>query len=423
MMECVLYRKSNFFKNIILVILVQFIGIRCISPLSVQAVDQGKCPRYMCDSILEPNPPFINDNIEYALEINDNLTDIKCGSINNKLEVVIDPKRCHILNAKMKFLGLFKTHHYECNTMLLVCERKKENEYLESRLNKLVNLESHFELGEYFKFKSQLGNKKLPGEKCTSSNECYNNDLCLNNICQGKKEKSLCFSSFDCQNGLFCSIVSKKCESQKGLFEKCSTDFECETNAGCLDGICTLYHSIETGSSSRVPDGIFCKNGYSESGKCVVAKKLVSHELNQICSTHESQKDSKCKYIDSNGKFSELGCLCGYTKEGYGFCPLERGDPEYEELMKAKVRLLSKSEYCHTLSRFDYETCNKVREYYKEAEFKSYIFHNHHLIQKNSDCIKETMLTQFYHHKTLISKFFVSCFGLAFSIMLLILVV
>ena len=59
---------------------------------------------------------------------------------------------------------------------------------------------------------------------------------------------------------------------------------------------------------------------------------------------------------------------------------------------------------CHTLSRIDFETCSLVKEYYNKVQFKTFIFDNHHLIQKNNICVKGTILFDFYNHESLENK-------------------
>eukprot|EP00347_Sterkiella_histriomuscorum_P013616 403364037 len=76
-----------------------------------------------------------------------------------------------------------------------------------------------------------------PGRKCKSDNQCKSKN-CNEGQCRGLEQNSFCHIHDDCQAGLYCrnSInwpFESKCSAQKGQYENCANDYECQNALFC----------------------------------------------------------------------------------------------------------------------------------------------------------------------------------------------
>ena len=67
--------------------------------------------------------------------------------------------------------------------------------------------------------------------------------------------------------GLYCNSLTSQCEKQKEIGEECDTDgryndYDCVNNAGCLQGKCTEYLSLDEGTfvGQNWATSAFCKS-------------------------------------------------------------------------------------------------------------------------------------------------------------------
>ena len=87
----------------------------------------------------------------------------------------------------------------------------------------------------------------LPGLFCTDNTQCQSGK-CKNNTCIGKNLDEECSSSDECNPGMYCNT---KCTPLLKKGEKCNNhDSECETDSGCLNGICTEYFTLNDGEKT-----------------------------------------------------------------------------------------------------------------------------------------------------------------------------
>lgn len=407
------YRSIIFsFINYLLFI---FILSNCIYSL-----DELSCPKYDCNYYIENHNNIDKEKLKL---INDNNTEkyqyktnIKCGEITSNNHIVINPDICHSLNKDIKFNSLYKSYYYYCDVHKLVCQREYINKdsksyFLNKEIENLNNYDNHFNYDDYVDLTNKIYSKNsidflsinyfstkvLPGEFCNSALSCYNNNICVNNKCNGYQERSLCKSHIDCKNGLYCN-KQKYCVPQLEVGESgCNNDFECVNTSGCLGNICTEYYSIE--NNIFTTSAAFCKSAYEENNICKESYKLYSHSYDEVC----NKEKEKCIYKNSKGNTISKDCKCGLTKNGYKFCPLERGDIDFLRVLEYRKKLFKSSynKLCHTLSRLDYSLCFDVRIDYNNLEFYNFIYENHYLLQSNNKCVKKSILYDLYNYKDL----------------------
>ena len=190
----------------------------------------------------------------------------------------------------------------------------------------------------------------LPGEFCSSNDDCYSGRCYSNDTCTGKLKGVSCSSSYECAEGYFCS--KGKCAAQLSIGSPCEDYSECVNTAVCENNTCTEMFSVEVGSETwTVLEPNFypaCETGYAtttdNSFICAVAP--VSKSKGANCTV-----PSKCMAADNvNYKF----CECGL--DGNGHCPLFEGDTEVVAMIDAWKHLMniSGSNVCNTMHRYSY---------------------------------------------------------------------
>ena len=236
--------------------------------------------------------------------------------------------------------------------------------------------------------------KKLPGAYCSTNVDCLS-DLCVDKACVGAQPFAACESHADCNIGLKCDFHKKYCNHQLYLNETgCFEDYDCLNSAGCIEGKCIPYHSLNDGETS--PSDLFCKSGHKYKGICLSSVKVYNKRLPYRCEITEANTE-KCEYYDGVNKFF-LNCACGINSNGQGYCPLCKGDLEYKVYLKSVLLMIMHSSRCHTMARNDNKNCHdsELDEAHKNAKIKSFIFHKHQSIQRNEQCVKHTILQDFY---------------------------
>ena len=202
-------------------------------------------------------------------------------------------------------------------------------------------------------------NSRNPGEICYSNSDCASNS-CVSSLCAGKALGVTCKTSTDCNVGLYCNNNTKTntltCATQLKAGSSCTLSQQCQNNALCDDGVCTV---LFTGSSStKTPDTttiIFnvglapiCSSGFAtnSSGVYTCAPAPVSNFTNVTSCV----LGTNC--VSKNG-VSSKPCACGY--DGNGYCPLFEGDSIVQNMISTMGTIITLSmKYCHTNNRFGY---------------------------------------------------------------------
>ena len=186
-----------------------------------------------------------------------------------------------------------------------------------------------------------------PNEPCLYSETCVEGLSCVNFKCAGLKQRSPCTAHDECAPGLAC--IKQKCWQQIPIgMQGCLTDYDCVNGAGCNQGQCVAYLSLEAG------DPVYnCDNSVSllcQTRACT-EQRCVGNVTSQYELPHECQTDSDC--MSEDGAFM-TSCTCGMNPAGKSYCGLFLGDPlnvELTDIMKQWVT----SKYinrCNTVRRF-----------------------------------------------------------------------
>ena len=202
-----------------------------------------------------------------------------------------------------------------------------------------------------------------PGERCDRLHTCIGNNIqCTNNVCA---TTSPCVDVQDCGLGKTCS--TGKCANLVDVGQPCTVDTDCVINAGCdIDGngvvgtgVCVVYNSVSAGSAVQTCTGTtstpaphaLCASGYcyatATKGKYACTGMFTSSgslpsRCESFTSTCVSAKDSV------SGLTLTQNCECGL--DGYPYCPLFPGDPDFQAYLSVTSNYMSSSSlsYCNT---------------------------------------------------------------------------
>lgn len=229
-----------------------------------------------------------------------------------------------------------------------------------------------------------------PGEPCNSNNDCYFQLNCLNNICYGKGFDEQCHFNIDCNAGLYCNDKENKCKYLKREESPCKDEFECMNNMGCYNNKCVLYFSlpvntqvtpllVKQNQNRNIED--LCEYGYIDysANEC---SKISYFKTDDKIFNEEKMKNANyikdvnlfkcnlgdtCQYFRNNNSEKFNYCICGYNKEGQGYCPYSHDDEYNWKRYFTQVRV-NRNNKCHTLNRFK---CKYVPKKFRDLE-KSY---------------------------------------------------
>lgn len=123
---------------------------------------------------------------------------------------------------------------------------------------------------------------RLPGSQCSVSYHCLSEQCSsgTDGVCLGSELNQNCSIHQDCSSGNYCSnlqvsttqdTTQGKCVKQRSLGEKipelggqkCSneSDYACENNLGCADGVCQKYASLKVSELSS--NRLMCQSGFT----------------------------------------------------------------------------------------------------------------------------------------------------------------
>jgi len=185
---------------------------------------------------------------------------------------------------------------------------------------------------------------KVEGEFCWSDDQCGGNS-CVNNICVGFNDGTICTSPAQCKIGSSC--IGGFCNKQRRpefdsyssafIDSGCSNDFDCVNTHGCNFNNCTQYFSQSDGRD--VSSSIFCQSGTTYTNKwgdhlCTDTKLL--NNSNFECGFN-STHDSFCtyEYVGYNSTFTKP-CMCSYGIADRMFCPADTLSPRFAKAIAAK---------------------------------------------------------------------------------------
>lgn len=215
-----------------------------------------------------------------------------------------------------------------------------------------------------------------PGETCVKKEDCLKvttydaegkaveTQSCDNGVCKGANIGDQCLENESCVAGSYCNEtdpVKKVCAAQ--LKEgTCNSSYECLNDYICYNEKCVKAFSIKIGEEIDTLDIIenACESGYSDNGKCVGmiyskdftpdSKGLVKCDFGSKCK-YDIYEDSTTKKVTKT--IDDVDCVCGYNKDGQGYCPYSYNDKSTETLRKEQlsVKLDNLDNKHHTLNR------------------------------------------------------------------------
>jgi hypothetical protein len=166
--------------------------------------------------------------------------------------------------------------------------------------------------------------KRFPGEACDDDHPCMF-DTCSNKVCPGKEAGKDCTKHEDCLVGNFCDLDKKVCTAQKKTNDACSSSYQCQNNLVCINDKCIAgYYSQPSGTQLKLQEnfnlGYLCEFGIvDETNTCAQINLLET--IDNESGLAKCDINYKCKY-DMSGKYPfTQPCECGYNSDGQGYCP------------------------------------------------------------------------------------------------------
>lgn len=188
-----------------------------------------------------------------------------------------------------------------------------------------------------------------PGEPCKSSICQFG--ICNGTVCVGQSYNETCKVPDDCEPGLSC--FSGICDYLIPIgFGTCKSDFDCVNSAGCTEGKCVKYYSIDEAYPVNCQNNVseFCASGACYQGYCL---GQLSNDNGQgaVCS---SRSDCTCSEYSMPifPIYFYQDCECGL--DGQKYCNLFPGDLAMQDyLYYVKMWMESEvMELCNTVRRF-----------------------------------------------------------------------
>jgi len=142
-------------------------------------------------------------------------------------------------------------------------------------------------------------------------------------------------------------VEISSCVVQQAAGQKCVAEGDCVNSAGCLNGLCTAYFTLEDGvnviSDSNEK---FCKTGFALDSACASAA---------LVSGSDCTESGLCTYSANNTQVnSAAACVCGKNYQGKSFCRYGVDAPQSKSNFEIKKQYLNSlnSTKCHTDERF-----------------------------------------------------------------------
>lgn len=294
------------------------------------------------------------------------------------------------LNILNSILSLDKCDSFKCVNSLVgsLCMVKDSN------TTNLVDLQVCDE-GNYclYNLKAYTGTCKRTdystlqylGASCNKKSDCVSAaEFCDNNTCI-RNSTSSCVANGDCAIGSFCNTTAPapSCVPQQAAGQKCSSESDCVNSAGCLNGVCVAYLTLEDGANVAADTNEhFCKSGFALNSACATAS---------LSSSADCTVSGLCTYNANNTQVnSTAACVCGKNYEGKRFCRYGADAPQAKSALALKQRYLSllNSTKCQTEERF--VPCSSTAfdlqggNTHNEFEYKKTLKNAHNQIVLNS---------------------------------------
>jgi hypothetical protein len=235
-----------------------------------------------------------------------------------------------------------------------------------------------------------------PGEPCESAQCAYGycNDK---KKCIGIELNGNCSVSDECNPDMHCK--DNQCQELMSIGDKgCTSDYDCEYEAGCMEGKCVRYYSIDESEEVYCVNNrsVFCRSGSCFEKYCL-GELVNDNGEGAECSSNEGCVNTKYSLNNYPVKF-HTECQCG--RNGKKYCDLFPSD---ETVLKYKEYLFDWLDSGHVYS------CNTVRRFapycietkwhknrYNKLMYYTYLVGNYTQVKDVESCVLETFNPEYY---------------------------
>eukprot|EP00826_Nyctotherus_ovalis_P017869 TRINITY_DN15285_c0_g2_i6.p2 TRINITY_DN15285_c0_g2~~TRINITY_DN15285_c0_g2_i6.p2 ORF type:complete len:369 (-),score=68.94 TRINITY_DN15285_c0_g2_i6:115-1221(-) len=232
----------------------------------------------------------------------------------------------------------------------------------------------------------------LPGEYCTDPGDCRSGN-CFEDKCKGFDAEAACNIDEECNYGLYCNRLSRKCTKVKAAGEICTANDRCDVGFVCSD-TCIALFSLKTGEATKMSPA--CETFYSDGEKCAPGARLEGGNSNG-----PTECTDKCTYRDRSSTLHTRSCTCGFTREQKKYCNPGIGDINLEDYKKY-VASLKLHEMQHTYHIKCGVFCiTKDPNTLDSTYYKAYITYtkmtNWASVVDNPECVKATVRKAYWN--------------------------
>lgn len=217
------------------------------------------------------------------------------------------------------------------------------------------------------------------GEFCNYMTLCKHG-MCYEGLCRGTAMYEPCSLNADCDVGLYCKAGICMAQIEAGD-TGCAYDTDCVNSAGCNQGTCVPYFSIEAGETVSSCFGninLLCESSYchQSTSSFICLPSLQSQaQLPISCTSNQNCLSASTKYgaITSN-------CTCSKNPQGTAYCSPFFGDSPGHNYLK-ELQSWTHSDLilsCNTDRRFEYAcmqshmTARNLHEFWYYAELMTF---------------------------------------------------
>lgn len=223
--------------------------------------------------------------------------------------------------------------------------------------------------------KTDYSTLQFLGGNCNKKSDCIASaEFCDNNTCI-RNSTTVCAANTDCAIGNYCNSTAENpsCIPQQAVGGKCLAEGDCINSAGCLNGLCVAYYTLEDGLVVNADNDRFCKSGFALEGTCWSAALVGSGDCSE---------SGICTYNANNTMInSTSACVCGKNYQGMRFCRYGVDADQAKSVLEIKQNYLKalNNTKCHTDERwipcaskaFDFEGKNTHNNFDYQVTIKN----------------------------------------------------
>ncbi|OMJ86716.1 hypothetical protein SteCoe_11725 [Stentor coeruleus] len=240
-------------------------------------------------------------------------------------------------------------------------------------------------------------NVAWPGESCKVDQNCIYG-MCIKGFCNAQNLGMNCSVSDQCNPGLYCK--SNKCAFQiEANNPGCTSDYDCINGAGCNNGICVNYFSINLStplSNCINNENLLCPNITCgmKSDKNYYCGGGVNSNTNACTSSNECVSSvDKILQVTFNSQ-----CACTLGNPAKSLCTLMPSDINYTIYQQNMMNWINSNNVrkCNSVRRFNDQCISQHWDDYEELLFSKYNVLLYPGIVGNDQCTKEIFNTYYW---------------------------